>query len=227
MENKNRKILFITDSLGLPRAQPELVPDDATWTYVVSKRLKEHFDFFYYTVAGLHTGMLVQSLKFQAGAFRPDLIVLQIGIVDCAPRALKENERKVIQRLPGFISKVLLGFVRRNYHYLIRKRKISYVSLFQFENNLIELRNFFKRSQFLVVPIAPANTAYIESNPLISNNIKEYNKVLTKVFGEENILNVWEGEDPELLFLSDNHHLSVSGNAVLGQGVNEFINTNY
>lgn len=214
---KNKKVLFITDSLGLPRLNPEPVYDEQSWPNIVASELEGNYRFYFYTVAGLHTAMLRQALAFQVGAFKPDIIVLQVGIVDCSPRALKENERKVLQRLPGTIANVIHKYIKKNYSSIVKARNITYVDLDSFLNNLQAINEYFKGVKFIVIPIAPSNSKYEHKNPLIREYIANYNAVLKDVFNDGFVEQLWQDKDTEKLFLSDNHHLSVYGNSVVAK----------
>lgn len=207
-----KKVLFLTDSLGLPRLLPEPVYDDQVWTSMVAEELRDSFSFFYYTNAGLHTSAIVSTLNNQLGAFRPDVIVFQVGIVDCAPRSMKENERKVLERLPKLLREPIKKRIKTNYGSIVLKRDITYVSREAFENNLKLIKKFYERTEFVVIPIAPATEGYIEKNPLICRNIDDYNAILHRIFGDKFCDDLWSASDIDHLFLSDHHHLSVSGN---------------
>ena len=76
-----KKLLLITDSLGLPRLFPEKTEYEDTYPNL----LKKHFIIMQYSKGG---GTIIELYE-QTGyfkAFEPDVIILQSGIVDCAPR---------------------------------------------------------------------------------------------------------------------------------------------
>ena len=213
------RALFITDSLGLPRLVPERVTADEVWTTRVAKALSRDFAFFYYTRGGMHSGGLNADLNVHVAAFEAEVVILQVGIVDCAPRALSENEAKVALRLPGPLGRFVHAVVRRYYGQIIRARDIAYVSEREFEENLSAVRRAFGAAEFVVVPIGSPNTAYKRKNPLIARNVGRYNDVLVSVFGNGVLSGLFDGLELERTFVSDNHHLSPSGHAHVAQGV--------
>ena len=215
------RVLLLTDSLSIPRLKPEKASSSEVWSYRLSSSLKDRADFLFYTATGLHTSALMSNLENQLGAFEPDIIVAQVGIVDCSPRTMKENERKVVARLPQLVRKPLLNFIRRNYDEIIRRRNIAYVSPEQFEQNWRKLKDYFQGCEFIIIPIAPASRGYTQKNPLIEQNILAYNEILSRVFGGSYFEAAYQGADTEQLFMSDNHHLSRSGHAFLLERLQE------
>ena len=189
------------------------------WVNQVARSLEGLVDPYFYTVAGLHSKDLVFSLGVQLGGFDADIVVVQLGIVDCAPKALRENERKLVLRLPGPLRRLIHGFLRRNYARIVQWRDLTYVSEGRFTENLESFRNHFKGCRFVVVPIAPPNRGYQLKNPLIERNINNYNRVLERVFPEEFAGEAFAGADPNVLFVSDHHHLSIQGHAAVASAV--------
>lgn len=186
---------------------------------LVARSLEGLVDPYFYTVAGLHSSDLVSSLSIQLGGFDADIVVVQIGIVDCAPKALRENERKVVLRLPGPLRRLIHTFLRRNYARIVRWRDVTYVSEARFRENLEVFREHFRGCRFVVVPIAPPNRGYVIKNPLIERNIVNYNRRLEQVFPEGFAREAFEGADPDVLFASDHHHLSIQGHAAVASAV--------
>ena len=87
--NKKR-VLVISDSLGLPRENPDgIIYYENSWPYL----LKEKFDVIHLGIGGASIDQLVS----QAGYYRfanPDFVILQSGIVDCAPRTMTKKEKE-------------------------------------------------------------------------------------------------------------------------------------
>lgn len=218
-QERRPKLLFLTDSLGEPRLSPEPIYDDQVWPRLVASHVDKRYDCYFFSRPGLHTGGMRENLAVQLGAYRPDIIALQIGIVDCSPRAMRENERKVIARLPGPLRTTALRLIRENYARLIAWRDITYVSEPSFRENLDALRAHFVEARFIALPIGLANTAYKQRNPLIERNITRYNQALADVFGADYVAETFDGVDIEQFYLSDNHHLSARGHQVYADAV--------
>ena len=87
-----------------------------------------------------------------------DYLILQVGIVDYAPRYLTENESKILRNLP-FSNKIYS--VIKKFRHLFLKRNISYVSKENYYSNIktiITLINPNMRT--IIIPIAPATDEY-------------------------------------------------------------------
>ena len=213
------KILFLGDSLGLPRADRKVI-DIQTWPHLVSETLSNSkFQFFYQFSGGAHSGKLLAMRKdgYLTG-YDPDIVVLQVGIVDCASRALREGTRNFISTIP-LVRRVVRKIVNRFHGQLLSLRNISYVSRGKFKFNLSELKGEFPSSEFIVIPIAPACDEYCKLMPRIRKNITDYNKILEEVFTISLLGEVYSGNPVEDLVLDDFHHLSKLGHRVVAKSV--------
>lgn len=217
-----KTILVLTDSLGLPRVVPERITDDESWVYRLQDAFSSKFKFRTVCTPGMDTRQLLVATHAYHQAIDPDLIVLQVGIVDCYPRALKKEELSIIKRLPRKISLFLHKIVKRHYSYLIKSRRIQYVDVVEFRSNLNALKDVFPRAKFCIVPIAPPCSDYKERNPMIASAVITYNNVLADVFGVEVLRACYREEDGQL-FLSDNHHLSSLGHAQVFKSVSHVL----
>ena len=219
-------ILFLTDSLGYPRVEPEGTGARDVWPYKTRDKCEasdcKSSLFFFDMKAGRHTDSLLVDVDNHILAYEPNVIVLQVGIVDCYPRSLKMVEQQILTRIPivrGFSKNV----VKRFYKQIIMARKITYVDLSTFQNNLAELKSKFPGVIWIVLPIAPANRRWQIKNPLVKGNIDLYNGVLKKEFGPSYLSVTYDAADIERLFLADNHHLSKYGHSVVSLHVSKKI----
>lgn len=211
------KILFITDSLGLPRIIPKKISAENTYPNITTKFFHDNhhkkYMFFQYGRAGLTTAFINYEIN-EGGllAYKPDMIVLQVGVVDCYPRALTKIERAIISRIPIFNS-FFKKIVKKYYKKIVHYRNISYVNKKDFKSHLkdIKLNLFSSVSKIIVIPIAPANKNYKDLNPRVDENIKIYNEILKSVFKDDFYKNFYDSFLAEEMFLSDNHHLNNLG----------------
>lgn len=210
-----RKILFITDSLGLPRLNPEPVLADESWPYLLTSELlslpNSSFLFYYHCLHGLTTDAVVDHLQGVLGAYAPDMVIIQVGIVDCYPRALKKSELALLSRIP-LVNKIFHRLIKKYYKQLTASRNIHYVDIEKFENNCYRIFNFYKNIEIAVIPIAPPNDAFVAKNPQVLDSISKYNSVLRGVYGQFFLSEMYNTTSISDLFLSDNYHLSVAGN---------------
>lgn len=219
-----KKILIVSDSLGYPRNKPEMVTDDHCWSTILSDFIAPTFKVRTWLKPGLDTAQLcIDTEQHLSAIHEPDVVILQIGIVDCYPRALKKHELSLILRMPSFISKLAHSLIKRNYKYLIKKRKICYVKPDLFQKNLCAFRSSFSKAKFVVIPIAPATVSYSAKNPLVKDAIVQYNEILLDVFGDGLLKNTYEGGEAEDILMSDGHHLNKLGNSKVFTAVKERI----
>jgi acyl-CoA thioesterase-1 len=104
------KVLCIGDSLALPGHHNKY---EDTWFYKLKKEFPGH-DFISFFKRQLTTEILVtigggEKIEgaFPTGAdclehYMPEIVIIQLGIVDCAPRLINEKSFlwKIVRRLP-------------------------------------------------------------------------------------------------------------------------------
>ncbi|WP_210643497.1 hypothetical protein [Pseudomonas sp. Tri1] len=215
-----KTVLMLTDSLGLPRVQPECVSDDECWVYRLQDTFSHVFKFRAICTPGMDTRQLLVASRNYHQAIKPDLVILQVGIVDCYPRALRRSELSIIMRLPRMLNTLLHQQVKRHYGYLIKRRRIQYVGAAEFKENLQSVRDLFPGAQFRIVPIAPPCSDYKAKNPLIESAVTSYNGILTDLFGAE-VLGSCYAEGGDRLFMNDHHHLNATGHTQVYNSVSQ------
>ena len=217
---KREKVLVIGDSLSL--AREELKFND-TWLSKLENKLFNKYQFIGIQRRGLTTKIL--SMQDTLEYISPDIIIIQLGIVDCAPRLLWFYEEQIISRLPFFISKRYIQFIK-----LFRNRNIKrrYVSKEKF--NLL-LKDYIKRAKdikvkkIILTPIPEPSTILLNKNSMIKDSIKEYNNILQNF--EDNILVFCVEQLSEKrhgdIFLDDGYHINLTGHKFLATIFNKEI----
>ncbi len=167
------RVLILTDSLSLPRKLEQGFVD---WDEVYFSRLKKRFpdvDFILVGMGGATITQIFLAMNYYVYT-KPDLIILQAGIVDCAPRALGQFEQQIISKLRLF--RLVSPFTK----FLRKFRGISYTSPPAFEETLLKLKNTFPQKPFISIGILPGSDGYEALVPGISGKIKLYNNILKK-----------------------------------------------
>lgn len=216
-------ILFLTDSLGYPRVEPSNSSAADVWTYRVRDQIantngREHVRFYFDMKTGRDTRSLLFDVKHHVKSYQPDVIVLQVGVVDCYARALTKLEHQILPRIP-LLNKLTKYLVKKHYSFIVKTRNIAYVEQSEFLANLNQLYADFPAVKWLVIPIAPANDAYAQKNPLICQRIETYNTILAKVFGNAVATAMYAEANTDKLFLPDNHHLSGYGHELVSRHI--------
>lgn len=144
-----KKILCIADSLGLPG---HLNKYEDTWFY----KLKQYFpnsDFISFFKRQLTTDVLVTMGGGEGGVdnwpkgadclegYMPQVVIIQLGIVDCAPRLLTNYDKVIMKILPKYFQKSYLSVIKT-----IRKRNVAN-TLVPFEKFKSNLNRYIKRAE--------------------------------------------------------------------------------
>ena len=125
-----KKILIISDSLALPRPKPEICEYKDTWPKLLSST--GEFEIHQVSIGGATSKDLLKQVNYHK-MFNPDIVVIQVGIVDCVPRFMSRLELDISYSL-GKYGKKLRAFCNKKY---IRKiRNVTYVNKRDFKSNL-------------------------------------------------------------------------------------------
>jgi lysophospholipase L1-like esterase len=142
---------------------------------------------------------------------KPDILILHLGIVDCAPRIFKRHEKRIVNILPFLIRKLIINICSKHRYFITKFRKITYVNEGKFEKNIIKLIETAKNFSKKIIIIKILNT--LEENDKRSynfnNNIQKYNKILEKISNKYNYIEII---DPNLFgkkgLLNDGIHIN-------------------
>jgi hypothetical protein len=208
-----KKILVITDSLGLPRTEPQCVNDSEAWPHMLANHV-EH-EVYTFTRGGATSSDIVQELGGYLGAYTPDIVIVQVGIVDCAPRALTRTELKVVSVLP-VIGKLVNLVVKRFRKNIVMARKITYTNKNKFRLNVELIRKKFDSSKVYFVSILPALEKYEKYNPGVTKNIADFNEILEK---QGDYITPYTFSILDAITMSDFHHLNKNGHKIVFNAV--------
>ncbi len=208
-----RKLLIFTDSLSLPRSHPQVVTHPETWPEMLRK---EGFEVCLSAIGGATLKDLQKQLfYFQNDAYF-DAVIVQSGIVDCAPRFVKKWELKILQSIP-FLGKKILSCLNKNW--VRQARNITYHSPGKFSQSVRTFEDAFS-CPVVFLGILPATEAYENTLPGITKNIDAYNQILSsaKHFVSLNTI-------PTEGIMSDHHHLNTKGHQFVKEKVCEKLTT--
>lgn len=207
-----RKILVLTDSLGLPRDLPEEVLYEESWPCLLSKGFR-----ILQSSIGGGTSYDIYKQAAYLKVYNPDVLVIQVGIVDCAPRTLSYHEN-IIGNYFWLSRKILNFIIPKIGNYIRNFRKISYCSEADFRENLNAIKNFFPKSKFIILGILPACREYELSLPTITSKINSYNNILECIF-KNDYLSLDEIE--QNCIMNDFHHLNKNGHLFVYDMISE------
>jgi hypothetical protein len=190
-------IVIISDSMSLPRYEPETVSVLETYPALLNR----HFGGVINIAYGASSS---NNVLWQAGYLKnatvPGVYIFNFGIVDCTPRVLHRGEawllRKLGLRLPEVVTK-----------WLRQQRLIRKVAPDAFRKNCRAIKAL-SLGELLVLCIAPASDEFESEVPGIQASVALYNSILAEEFGDAFCaveLNCHSH------IMSDYHHLTVGG----------------
>lgn len=206
-------ILFITDSLGFPRAEPELVRYEQTYIALLKREFAD-CDFIHQGYGGATIRELYNRTSYFHGTVHADLVFMQSGIVDCAPRALKVVEQQIVSRLP-ILGSLAVSLVKRYSVQLRRLRKLTYTPIAVFAEYTKRFEQLFSKVYW--IGILPASAAYDARIAGIGHNVTRYNAV----FAERRLVDTSGFDEADIM--SDYHHLSAAGHRRLATALAQVI----
>jgi hypothetical protein len=195
------QILFITDSLAYPRHEPERVLYDETYIALLKNAFPE-CDFIHHGRGGATLLELYKHSAYYHQTISPDLVFIQSGIVDCAPRALKVVEQQIISRLP-LVGGVLTALVKRFSGVLRRTRRMTYTTPAAFAQLVQQFEALFPKVFW--IGILSATDEYENKLEGIGRNVGLYNDILR----ERRFVPTLEFD--ATMIMSDHHHLNCAG----------------
>lgn len=206
-----KKLLLITDSLALPRNSPEKCHLENTWPQLLQQT--GNFQIHQVSIGGATSTDLLKQLNYHL-AFEPDIVVLQFGVVDCAPRFVSRFELEVLKRVPG--GNRLLKFL--NKPGIKKLRTITYTSASKFESNLLKIKKLLEGKKIIAIGIVPSTTDYDKILPGVTKNISDYNRIMNVIFS--NFISL--ERMPKDGIMSDFHHLNAKGHQYIAANLFEF-----
>lgn len=200
-----KKILILSDSLPLAREKPEKTEFGETWPQILKK---EGFEIYQVSIGGATSTDLLKQAHYHL-SFNPDIVLIQVGIVDCAPRFATKFEIEFLTRIP--FGKIILRKI--NSPKIRNKRKISYVHVHTFARNLKKIEAIFSGQVFFLT-ILPSNLQYEKTLPGISEQIEKFNKV---IYTHKNIIDLSRITSDGIM--SDFHHLNKEGHSFVAREI--------
>lgn len=230
------------DSLGVPRAS-EGVPYTKTYAELIRaaiERMHPSSPVHLYNRSrggGTVTSLLDEYLM-DTGYFGPqsdDILIIQCGIVDCAPRPVPPAVRAMVGRLPGRMRIGTIAFLHRNRAKLLsigptwrETKPRSFIKTYRY---WLE-RAATQCGRVYAINIAPTNEKTERQSPGLTSSIEMYNALIHQAVDEASSERVHlvdaYGElsraaraGRDLITAEDGHHINVEGHAIYARLVLE------
>lgn len=215
------KCLCIGDSLALPRKG---VLFSETWFYKCQQAFSD-FIIFDNRSQWAQTTKALQSPNILE-YYQPEIVVIHLGIVDCAPRRIFENF--ILNANAVIIKTVFKHLVWRFFN--VRYKKFSIISEKQFENNV---RDYLERcknnnvKKVVIISICPPTTTFLQKNSAVKIAVEKYNSILEKITDKyefaEYVCAIPNNDNK--FFLDDGHHINNVGHDVIFKTIYSIFNS--
>jgi len=215
-----KKVLCVTDSLGLPRPGVEY---GETWVELLRQEFPD-VRILTRSERAATTNTLREPDSLEN--FDPDVAITQLGVTDCAPRYFRKVERRLLRAIPSEARSYYMSFWKK----LRRRRKHRrYITTTEFRSNL---HHYYEKTADADCPtisilIAPPTAEFIEKNPKIDESIATFNDIYQDVAAEYDhvtIVQPFEDIDVEHVMV-DEHHPNPDGHRLIYERVSAALET--
>lgn len=217
------RIVALADSVSLPRDEPGgVVRWEQTWPRRLEAVLgQEAVEVINCGMRSRTADMLKSGYEEDVRLKRADVVILQIGIVDCAPRIFSRREQRVLRStyVPEPVRRAIVNWRSQRRAAIIRKNPMSkvYTTPVDFERHVTTLFELMGATPWKldchVLPIlADAKRLDIKS-PGHSGQVRRYNASLAACcdrFGPSFEMHELRGASADW-FCSDGYHLNPAG----------------
>ena len=214
------RIVVIADSLGLPRSENGIkVRYESTYPFLLGRENKNHeiVNFSERSKTIIDARNEINEVLL----YEPECIIVQIGIVDCAPRIFSIKEKFILSKLPASIRTRVIEY-RKKKRVSTKRNPLSkaYVKPDDFKKTYLDLIINLKRSnkelKIIIVPIIGFLKSLEMKSIGFSNNIRMYNDLLAEIANESksSLIAIDLFFDREDCFVDDFYHLSEYGHVL-------------
>jgi len=181
------KIVVMADSLAMAREGESNVAYETTYPYLLDQWLRQRFGSQAPLVS--ERGMRRRTIEYVLDEWyelvdlrKTDVVVVHVGIVDCAPRVFLRRERQFVENLrPGFLRRFILDYVHRHRRAVVNMRKKVYVPPERFNALVGQVMAKAKASELrslVIVNIITPPAEMDERSPGFIRNVGIYNEIL-------------------------------------------------
>ncbi len=211
MKESKPIFLILTDSVALPRR----IEDGAIfWNEIYISRIKEYYSSYEVINVSLG-GASIKDLRKQVNYYsviKPEIVLMQCGIVDATPRAYGRIELELIAK-----SRVM-RFTKPTVNFLRKYRAHHYATKKEFKECLIQIKQIINPIKFYALGIISGSNEYELKAPGIIKSIDVYNAIL-----KEHSLFIDLKEMPSEGVLPDYHHINQIGHKFIFNRILESI----
>lgn len=219
-------ILILGDSNCVPR-----IEDNIYYKDIFPSMLVNHFNVINRSRRGNDTFIQTEDLNISddiKGFNHIDYCIINLGLVDYAPRLFKRKEQKILSYLPSFISSYIIKKFSKNRMKITKLRNINYVNIIEFERNYQKIIDSIgKVKKIILIKIIHPSEKLIKKSYDIEDKVKLYNNMIEKLAFKNNLLLIDPNNfDCHDIFLDDGIHFKNNIHTLLYKNILELINEN-
>ena len=227
-------ITILGDSLSMARIENGISYKD-TYSYLLSEYIKKDYLVLNKSKRGntITNQISIQNIYDDVISTNSEYFIIQIGIVDCAPRIISMKEKVILRYLfSEKIQNIYIGFKSKYRRFITKYFPKTYVSLDAFKDNYIHLiEAILKQSnvkKIVVINIADTNLKNKNKSFGFENNIINYNKIikhLSLLYPDKiNIIDLYSLSNlNDDILLNDGIHISKYAHVILANEIEKLI----
>lgn len=182
------RIVIMADSLAMPRQKEEGdIPFEATYPYLLDSALRN--EALEASPVIIERGMRRRTIEYVLDEWfelvelrNPDVLIVHVGVVDCAPRIFLRRERRFVESFRlAFVRKAILDFVHKHRRSIIRMRPRVYVPEERFSRlvgEVVAKASQAKMKSVIFINIITPPAALEDRSPGFIENVRRYNEIL-------------------------------------------------
>lgn len=159
-------------------------------------------------------------------------LVVQIGVVDSAPRIFSLRENHLIGRIrPRFARRFIISTASKHRAWIVKRRKKVYTKPELFSEMTEKLISLVQSQnvKLAFVAICPTHENLCERSPGFNDNVSKYNSIIKTHTDQAKcgfIEPLKNQEKPDNFLLADGIHINPSGSILFSQSISDWIAEN-
>ncbi|MDY9922949.1 SGNH/GDSL hydrolase family protein [Methanobacterium sp.] len=224
-------ITIVGDSLSMVRPWDGILYKD-TYVYKLQELLNNNYIIIHYSERANNILLEYNRVVGQDGMLysQPDIIIIHLGIVDCAPRLFSQQKHQILNFLSSLtifnsITSFYMQFKSKHRRFFTKNFPKTYVPIEIFKDKFEYLINEIRKNtnaKVLIINIADTNKINKARSYGFEKNILEYNQILEDLVNDNkdicSLINFFELTNlNKHLILEDGIHLSKMGHEILAK----------
>ena len=157
------------------------------------------------------------------------IVILYIGIVDCAPRPIPEKIKKIISKTPEIVKSRIIKFLHDNRKSILKIKSHNITPPNKFEQTYNDILNCLQKStKAICIGIGPVSQSMCQKTFGLETSIEQYNKIIENAATKFNVQFVdinkhfreimeKENLNEQDVLLEDGHHFTPKGHKIASE----------